>query len=515
MSDSSNPKRQDAAAPPPAVALQAPGRPQPRPGLLGRIAPAWALRRAQARALLMTRLAFDAATIRPTNYGWTAPSGSMNAETKAGLPQVRVNARDLVQNNPYARRVVDLWTAHIIGTGIHARPQGVDKAVADKLIAAWDAWAGSTNCDYAGESTWAELQALAVRTLATSGEVLIRMYLGDEKDALPLRLQVLEPDYLDTSHDTTTAVKPTGKLEIQGIEYDSIGRRAAYWLYPLHPGDYGAAQTSVRVPAKEVLHILLRDRPGQARGVPWLAPVVLTLKDLGDYREALLARAKTEACLGVFIQTAEVSINNLTAKAGSITTPDEFPTFRPGMVGRLAPGEEPKFLEPTAGGGHAGFERAALSAVAIGTGLTYAQVAGDLTGANYSSLRAGNIDQRRILNQRQQAVIAQMCAPVWRAFCEAGRAAGLWPKMLYPARFRAPRSESVDPGRDGLAMIRDVRAGLRTLPDAIAEYGGDPATAFAEIEETNILLDKGKIILDTDPRNTTLAGIYQANPAEG
>jgi capsid protein len=45
------------------------------------------------------------------------------------------------------------------------------------------------------------------------------------------------------------------------------------------------------------------------------------------------------------------------------------------------------------------FARRALEASAVGTGLTYDQVAGDLTQANYSSLRAGKIEFRRLCEQ--------------------------------------------------------------------------------------------------------------------
>ena len=53
------------------------------------------------------------------------------------------------------------------------------------------------------------------------------------------------------------------------------------------------------------------------------------------------------------------------------------------------------------GGSHAAFARRSLEAAAVGTGLTYDQVAGDLTAANYSSLRAGKIEFRRLCEQVQ------------------------------------------------------------------------------------------------------------------
>ena len=65
---------------------------------------------------------------------------------------------------------------------------------------------------------------------------------------------------------------------VQGVEFDALGRRRAYWLYPVHPGEVAmfrrASLTSQPVPAASVLHLFDRLRPGQVRGVPWFAPVM-------------------------------------------------------------------------------------------------------------------------------------------------------------------------------------------------------------------------------------------------
>jgi capsid protein len=87
-----------------------------------------------------------------------------------------------------------------------------------------------------------------------------------------MRLQVLEPDYLDL-HRNGVVTAGGGQI-IDGIEFDKQGRRVAYWLFTSHPGSARLMTTqfaSVRVPADRVLHIYRVDRPGQVRGVPWLA----------------------------------------------------------------------------------------------------------------------------------------------------------------------------------------------------------------------------------------------------
>src|SRR3990170_8310261 len=100
-----------------------------------------------------------------------------------------------------------------------------------------------------------------MRTVVEAGEGLVRKRLRLPEDglAIPFQIQVLEPDYLDT---TKTAVKLPNKGWITGgVEFDAIGRRAAYWLFPEHPGsERSTTITSQRVPAESVLHVYRQDR---------------------------------------------------------------------------------------------------------------------------------------------------------------------------------------------------------------------------------------------------------------
>ena len=77
---------------------------------------------------------------------------------------------------------------------------------------------------------------------------------------------------------------------LAGIQYDGV-RRAGYWLYERHPTLAPSLQ-SVFVPAAECLHVFRPVSPGAERGVPWLAAVLLALRELAEYLEAALVRAK-------------------------------------------------------------------------------------------------------------------------------------------------------------------------------------------------------------------------------
>jgi capsid protein len=95
-------------------------------------------------------------------------------------------------------------------------------------------------------------------------------------------LQVLESDHLDTARNGVVNGAPT----IQGIALGNFGEPLGYWLFPTHPGAWmlpGARLASNFIPARDVLHIFRKRRPGQLRDVSWLAPVLLQIAMLGGY----------------------------------------------------------------------------------------------------------------------------------------------------------------------------------------------------------------------------------------
>jgi hypothetical protein len=96
--------------------------------------------------------------------------------------------------------------------------------------------------------------------------------------------------------------------------------------------------------------------------------------------------------------------------------------------------------------------------------------------------------------------------------CRKHQAVATNPKIgLRSVQWTAPRFESVDPVKDAEAVLKDVRMGRKTWFEAVLENGYDPTTQLEQIALFNKLVDKFEIILDSDPRNTTLRG--QEQPA--
>ncbi|MFZ1059277.1 MAG: phage portal protein, partial [Candidatus Rokuibacteriota bacterium] len=248
------------------------------------------------------------------------------------------------------------------------------------------------------------------------------------------------------------------------------------------------------------------------RGVSAFAPVVLQAKDLADLQEAVVVKARIEACFGAFI-TSEEGDGAMIGAAVS----DGVQELQPGMIRHLKPGEEVTFAQPTASTMYDPVMLHTLMGIAVGLGLTYDQLTGDLRQANYSSLRAGKIEMRRIIEQVQyQTIVPMFCRPVWRKFIEMSITAGQLKGAVadYPCEWIAPAHEAIDPEKDLRADILAVRSGRMTWDQFVAAWGNDPQTHMEALAAINKRLDDAGLVLDTDPRKMSTAGQMQAMPAD-
>lgn len=433
-------------------------------------------------------------------------AGSANAEVTAAAAITSRSARDAVRNDAYASRMVDLWVANAVGGGVTC-------AWPDEMHAdAWKRWADTTACDVEGRKTLAGIEALVMRAVVTDGESLVLLVptRPNRENPVGLQLQVLEGDHLDRDKNG----EYEGRAIIQGVEVNAYGRPLAYWILPRHPGEVWpwlpavGLRTSVRVPAERVMHVFRQQRPGQIRGISWLAPVLSALRDLNDYESALLMKAKIEACLAAVV-TDDDGETKVTGEVNALTDSQgrTVESFEPGMILYRRGAGEVEVVNPSGGGSHMQFARRALERSAVGVGLTYDQVSGDLTGANYSSLRAGKIEFRALNGQVQWTLLLpQLCMPVAEAFHRYGAIAGMWGDET-PAYMHTPETpEMVDPLKDMTAVVAQIRAGLLSPQRAAAMFGYDYKALMKEVAEADAIRDEAGITVDSDPRRLAKSG---------
>lgn len=468
------------------------------------VAPGVALKRARARAALELVRGYEGAAKGRRLDGWKTKSTGANTEIRGGLRLTRDRARDLVRNNPYAARAVSVIAANMVGYGIKTTIRTPNKKHAKPLQDAWKAWAESTQCDADGMHDIYGLQELAARAIPESGEVLLRrVWRLDAGLAVPFQVQVLEADYIDTTKEGATA---EGHVIVQGKEYDKRGLCVAYWLFDHHPGDAFVVE-SRRVPADDIAHIYRMDRPGQVRGITWLAPVILRLRDFDEYEDAQLLRQKIAACFTAFIYDQEASGAEQTGKRAVELSQQ----IEPALIQRLPPGTNVTFANPPGVTGYSEYASVTLHAIAAGLGIPYESLTGDYSQVNFTSGRMGRAEFHALLDVWQwKMFVPGFCATVFRWFREAAELAGL-PAAGATAKYTPPHRVLVDPTREIPAIIKAVRGGLQTLYGAIREMGYDPDEFLTEYAEGNKQLDALGIVLDTDPRR--VAGSGQAQQA--
>jgi lambda family phage portal protein len=476
--------------------------------------PKWTAKRVRARvAMDLVQARYDAAGNSRRTSGWKRPSTDANQAQGGALAHLRFDARDLIRNNAFAESALTTIVDHVCGWGITASTK--DKKAAET----WKAWAETTACDADGRQNFYGIQRLVMRTTAQDGECLVRRRWRRPEDKLPipLQLQVLEADYLDTSKDAVATLS-AGWIT-QGIEYDAIGRRVAYWLFREHPGSAkpgAGSMQSERIPESEVLHVFDVKRPGQARGASWFALIMLRLKDLDDYLDAALIKQKVAACLAIIETDADASGVGLGVVTTGAAGEQDRDTIGPGEIIRRAAGSRIDVVQPPTVNEHAAYVETVLREIAAGLGVAYEDLTGSYVGMPYSAARMSRIRHwARVHAWRWNLLIPQLCDSVWRWAMQAAAINGLEISTTPPVEWTAQPPAMLDPTNEGLAYMRLLRIGAITWPEMIRELGEDPDAQIAEIEKWNANLDRLGIKLDSDPRYLTQGGQLQGSAASG
>jgi lambda family phage portal protein len=478
------------------------------------VAPQAAVSRARALALLEHVRAYDGAMGGRRAQSFTAKGSSANAELAGALPKLRDRVRDLVRNTPFAARTLDIVGGHAIGTGIRVEwNTGADRT--DRLTGeAFEEWCRTS--DVEGVLDFAGQQLVATRSMLEGGDAVVRLVdrpMGRGR-RVPLALQVLEGDFIDEARDGATY---DGRQARLGVAVGDWSERLGLYLHRDHPGEplrrYAGVAGSAFVPREEALHLYRPLRAGQVRGVPFLAPVVMTSRDFADFMDAIVVKARLEACLGLFVKADNSGPKTLAqGKAENGRTVEE---MRPGMILYGQPGEEVTTIAPTSAPQVEPVSKVALRGMAVGAGVTYAQMTGDLTEANYSSLKAGSIDFRRLVEQLQWLVLVPMLMErVVERWVDRAILAGVLRERRggYPRSYIMPAVEPIDPLKDLKADILAVRSGRMAPQEFIAAYGRPWREVIAQFDAFYDAI--GDKVFDIDPRRTTQAGQAQQDPAE-
>lgn len=393
---------------------------------------------------------FDAAGggRRATGFG---SFGRTQAEVSGAAGLVRSRARYLTSSNAFVAHGVANWVGALVGTGIV--PAGDADAV--KL---WNEWQDEADADQ--RTDFAGLLEAVARSLVIDGEGIVHLMTTDAG----IRLRLIPTELVDESR---TVELPGGSVIVNGIEFDGSGTRTAYHIFPARPTDQFANYAPpVRVPAEDILHVMKPIGIGQVRGISWLAPIVVPANEFDAVIDALSVGVKVAALHAGFVTDLNGSGTPFDGDADLTNV-----SLEPGTVRRLPPGFDIKFSSPAQANEIAAFLRFNLQQLAAGLGLPEHLLSGDLTGANYSSLRAGLLPFRqRVEAVQYNVLVPQLLRPVWKRVLGDAVLRGEI-DTVPRVDWLPPKPLQVDPAKDVEATIAEIGAGLTSRAKAVAERG--------------------------------------------
>jgi lambda family phage portal protein len=445
--------------------------------------------RAPAAGLQLRR--FDGARIDRLSADWFATESSINEELRADLNNLRKRGRQLASNNDYAKKFRGMVENNLIGpAGIRLQAKvedapGKEDALAnDAIEKAWDEW--SSVCDVTGQLQLRDLCESITGSLPADGEFLVRMVRGtDARNRFNFALQIIDVDRIDTAYNGSYG----GNTVIMGVEVDTYRRPLALHLFESHPNDGSrTGRRRIRVAATELLHKFKIERAEQMRGVPWMAPGMLSLHHLGNFMlSALLAAEHGANHYGFFKQSEDASgqppiggIEGSGADAINIS-PSQPGTYDTLPVGYSYQAHDSKYPNEV----FSPFAKTMLQRIATGWRVAYHSLANDLEGVSFSSIRSGTLEERDRWMADQQWFIGAFMEPVFQAWLQMALLSGAitMPNgSALPAakaakfakhEWQPRRWEWVDPKSDMEAKILSVKAGLMAPQDLSAAMGYD------------------------------------------
>lgn len=439
---------------------------------------------------------FAAAMTSRLTADWPVSISSANAEILVSAIATRSRLRQLERDDDYMRRMLRLFQNNVIGhQGIQLQMKIKDPAPASvsatgnkkplfnfdteanqTVQAAWKNYLRPENCTVMRNMSGVKLQRLTVRCWKRDGAIMVRKHRGFDN---PFRfaVQPLEIDYLNFFN---CGKAPITNNQIQfGIEFDRFDCPVAYWILSRHPGDVlGNEMQSVyqtRVPAEDIYMIFDIDRANQLLGMPDFCSIATRLNALHKYEEAEAVAARVAACKGGFIsKTIPTEYTGQTDSRGNAIE-----EMSPGMVEMGEVGETWNDIDPKHPmDAYGTFVKGMLRGGSAGANLSYNTVANDLEGVNYSSFKAGRLEDTAQYQNDQTEIIDMLMQPWFDDWLPFAILSGQIKMPITKAKkIQAgvnwqPRVwDSVEPDKRATSDILEIQAGLASRREKVAERG--------------------------------------------
>jgi len=449
---------------------------------------------------------------------WSGVATHINEDLRSAWPTIASRSTNLARNNEWAARWLIQLRDNVLGqngirlqcrlTKVRSAEQHTEAN--DAIEALWREWGSAGNCETSGLS-WRQVEAIALQSLARTGEIFYRFRTGASAGPFGFQVQILDPWLID---HTLNADSTSGSIRL-GVERDLDGRVVAYHLGRRAAQTYDrqalSTSTAIRLPASEARLCFAVEEPGQVRGVPWLSIGARRLWMAQKFEEACAVASRNSAeRLGFFVSpTGDAppgfadqivsSVLEQARAAGKVLSPEEvqqltaaaekYTTTNPGQYDTIPAGYDFRQYESAWPNIEAGeYVKSQIRGWSAARGASYHTIGNDLEGVNYSSARVGILDEREHYKVVQQDLIDWLHAPVlaqWMRFAvlrDARLVASRIADYVAACTWRPRRWAGIDPQKEALANESDLKYGLTSRSRIILERGDDPEEIANERE---------------------------------
>jgi lambda family phage portal protein len=471
--------------------------------LIGHMSPVHGVERYRARMqMAIAGQWIGARTDRRETSGWIPFAGSADADNLFDLPMLRTRTRDLQRGNPLALGATSTAVTNIGSLSLRSSIDAKALGLSDDQAQEWQqnterefrSWAENpVACDAEATLDFYLQQLLAVRSALDSGDVFALLPMKATPASIyETKIQLVEADRV---------CNPDGKADTErvaaGIETDELGAPLKYFVMRSHPGSM-LLSTTLRtwdtIPAfgprsgrRNVVHLFEKRRPGQRRGVPYLAPVIEALHQLGEYSNAELRAAVVGAMFTVFVKAGNGAGLGLGPTGGPPTsTPQSGDNIKlgTGAIVDLAENEDVTFANP--GRPNQAFDpfvSAMLGYIGAALEIPKEVLIKHFT-ASYSAARAALNELWRFVRGRREWLGSGYCQPIYEAWLEESIARGRTPapgffddpviRQAYcGSQWIGDAQQSIDPEKDVNAAEKRLALVLTTHADEkVALDGG-------------------------------------------
>ncbi|WP_445362057.1 phage portal protein (plasmid) [Microbulbifer sp. ANSA003] len=463
---------------------------------------------------------FKAAEKHRLTESWDSTPVPINQQLQQELHTMVARSRGLAKNDPYYRRFLGLAKNNVIGhagfrfaANVKTNGDKIDKRASQAIEKAWKRASKKGVLDYRGRHSLKQLCDLMLTSLLRDGEVLALKVRSRKIQPFGFAIQLLDPLLLQLNSDH--APGKIGHKITLGVEFNSDGRRVAYWLHSTDTthDDYYTLQGRgyIRIPADRIIHEFLDEYIDQARGFPLGVAAASRHFKLDQYEDAELSGAAISASTMGIIERGEDDTGfNGENEPGYDDTDDEeddedfYMEVEGGTFQQLPHGAKLNTWDPQhPNQAFKDFVKAILRGIAAALGVSYFSLANDLEGINFSSGRLGALEDREVWKALQSWMIENLLQPIFEEWMGQALLMGAirfnsgtplnpadrW-RYTESATFNGRRWAWVDPQKEINAHKEAVALKVASRSEVIRERGREPEEVWDEIQREEEELKK-------------------------